>query len=106
MPKRDHGLGALAAAAVSSGSPDRNAAFIQRLRTQLGARAITLVGAELGRNVVGPVWVVTIQTPDAQIVVLHAPIAGNFDPLSAGVCDDVTQRVSEYVEQRATGSTV
>jgi hypothetical protein len=112
MPKRDPfdgvaaaaiivGLGVLVAAAVASGSTDRNAVFVQKLRAQLASRGLTLVGAELGRNSSGPLWVVTVQAQDAQVVVLHAPVAGNLDPLSDAVCNDVAQRVTHFLEHRA-----
>ena len=110
MPKRDNsaaiaaaaviiGLGTLVAAAVASGSPDRNAQFVARLRLQLQPHAIVLLGAQLGRDVSGPVWVVTIQTPNAPVAVLHAQVAPASDPLATAVCDNVAQRVVAFVSQ-------
>jgi hypothetical protein len=86
------GLGALMAAAMSSGTDPRNT-FVMRLRDRLATRGVGLVAAELGRHNGEPTWVLTLQLPNQHVVGVHAPVERGLDPFAIEESDAIAVRV-------------
>lgn len=92
------GWGSLVGAAVASGSPQRRLASSVLLTEKLKHAGIRLVAAELGRMPSGPAWVLTIETPDQQVMTLNVLLQAEQDPHSADTSEEIVSRVLRYLD--------
>ena len=111
MPSDDDKIGALAAGLVGLGvgaligaalaaQPDPRAIFMSRLRTGLASAGIALVAADLGRGLVGPVWMLNLRLPDGSLMNLQAPVDPAVNPLTPILGDGIAHRVITYLHSR------
>jgi len=85
---------------VLSGSADRRTVFIQNLRTQLQRSKAELLAANLGRNALQAIWVLTLRLPNQHILTLRAPIDPKQDPLAPELASDIAARVTAFMIDR------
>lgn len=70
--------------------------FLHQLSEVLGTREIAVLDAELGTERDRPLWLLTLQLPNQQVIAVRARVDNDVDPVAVETCEDIAARVIRH----------